>query len=143
MKKIIYILGSIVMVIGMISCEKQEIDPGMAPNHELAGTWSVIEYTLDMDPVYGPSHVYTYNTSFDADSIWVDNIYDSGIKVKAFAASESSFSVDNAIDVKSVGKYQNTNSLYARTSETLNISMDAANSIKAKYNKTITDHTPH
>ncbi len=81
------------MVFGLFSCEQEKIDPGVAPNSELAGTWSVIEYSLDMEPLYGPYHLYTYNTSADTDSIWVDNIYDSAIKVKAYALSETSFNL--------------------------------------------------
>ncbi len=97
MKKLIYILG-VVMIFGFFSCEQEKIDPGMAPNSELAGTWSVIEYGLDMTPLYGPSHLYTYNTSMEEDYIWVDNIYDWGIKVKAMATSTTTFEATNAVD---------------------------------------------
>ncbi len=92
MKKFIYLL-SLIVFFGIMSCEKQEIDPGMAPNSDLAGTWTITEYNLDMDATYGPYHLYTYNTSMDEDSIWVDNIYDSNIKVKASADSKTSFSL--------------------------------------------------
>lgn len=84
------------MLLGFVACEQEKIDPGMAPNSDLAGTWSVVEYDLDMNPLYGPYHLYTYNTSMDADSIWVDNIYDSNIKVKAFASSTTSFNLTSA-----------------------------------------------
>lgn len=98
MKKLLYIL-SLIVLLGFMSCE-EEIDPGMAPNTELHGTWSVSEYSLDLQThYYGPSHVYTYNTSFGEDSIWVDNIYDSGIKVKAGVVSSTSFSATGSVDV--------------------------------------------
>lgn len=88
------------MVFGLFSCEK-EIDPGLAPNSSLAGHWTVKEYDLDMNELYGPSHLYTYNTAFDNDSIWIDNIYDSGIKMKAHVVSETSFEMTNGIDLNS------------------------------------------
>ena len=102
MKRLTYIL-SILILVAFFSCKQEKIDPGMAPNTGLAGAWTVNEYDLDMNEVYGPSHLYTYNTSFDADSIWVDNIYDSGIKIKAFVLSESAFSIDNKADFSGTG----------------------------------------
>lgn len=102
MKTTIYILG-LILSIGLIACEKQEIEPGMAPNSELAGAWSVIEYSLDLEPLYGPSHLFTYNTSMDEDSIWIDNIYDWDIKVKAHVTSTSTFEVSNGHDY--AGRY--------------------------------------
>lgn len=97
MKKTIFIF-SIIISFGLLSCEK-DIDPGLAPNSKLAGHWTVNEYDLEMNEVYGPSHLYTYNTSFDADSIWIDNIYNSGIKLKAYVESETSFSRTGGRDI--------------------------------------------
>ncbi len=89
------------MAFGLLACEK-EIDPGLAPNSSLAGHWTVKEYDLDMNEIYGPSHLYTYNTSFGSDSIWIDNIYDSGIKLKASVLSSTSFSRTGGIDINNV-----------------------------------------
>jgi hypothetical protein len=96
MKKSIYIFG-LIMLFGLFACEK-EIDPGLAPNSTLAGHWTVKEYSLDMEELYGPYLLYTYNTSMDADSIWIDNIYDSGIKMKVGVASETTFEKTGGYD---------------------------------------------
>jgi hypothetical protein len=104
MKRVVYIL-SFLMVLCFMSCE-QEIDPGLAPNSKLCGQWTVKEYNLNMDefldPIgnpYAPYHLLTYNTANDADSIWVDNIYGSDVKMKAHVLTESSFERANGTDV--------------------------------------------
>ncbi len=100
------------MVLGFMSCEK-EIDPGLAPNSTLCGQWTVKEYDLNMDEVldpsgnpYAPYNLLTYNTASNADSIWIDNIYGSEVKMKAHVLSETSFDRSNGIDINdSLGGY--------------------------------------
>jgi len=104
MKKFIYIL-SIVAVFGFISCEKEEIDPGMAPNNELAGAWTIRYYDTDMVDQGYSWNVYTYNTSMDEDLIWMDNIYDEHVKVKAQVLSNTTFGVANGADINE-GDYE-------------------------------------
>ncbi len=96
MKKTIFLFS--LVLFGLFSCEKEKIDPGMAPNSTLAGHWTVNEYSLDMVQTYGPAKLLTYNTSFDQNSIWIDNIYDSNIKMKANVLSATSFGMTGGID---------------------------------------------
>ncbi|WP_299578211.1 lipid-binding protein [uncultured Sunxiuqinia sp.] len=66
---------------------------------QLSGDWTVIEYSLDADPLYGPYELQLYNTATGTDSIWIENIYDSGYKVKSAKLSETTFAVTGATDV--------------------------------------------
>jgi hypothetical protein len=91
-------LTIIVLSLFLFSCQ-EDLEIGDAGSVTLSGDWVVIEYSLDMEALYGPSTLQIYNTSFDEDKIWVDNIYDSGIKVKSNKLSETTFSVSEAEDV--------------------------------------------
>lgn len=81
----------------LFSCQ-EDLDIGDAGSVTLAGDWVVIEYSLDGDPLYGPYTLQIYNTSFNEDEIWVDNIYDSGYKVRSKKLSETTFGVTGAVD---------------------------------------------
>lgn len=70
----------------------------------LTGEWYVGEY-YDLELGYGPYSINIYNASFSEDSIWVDNIYDSGIKVKALKTGTNTFEVAGAPDVNGVLDY--------------------------------------
>lgn len=99
MKKIF--LYTIILVSGLLfmtSCQK-ELEAGGTTAEMLSGDWIVTEYSLEKEALYGPYTITIYNTSFAPDSIWVNNIYDSGIIVKAKIDSESSFSLSSGVDV--------------------------------------------
>ena len=68
------------------------------------GTWMVSEYNgADISEFwYGPYKLTIYNTALDQDAIWIDNIYDYGIRVKAGTTSKSTFAVTNAVDFNEV-----------------------------------------
>ncbi len=65
------------------------------------GTWIDSEYNgADISEFwYGPYQLTIYNTSLDQNSIWVDNIYDSGYKVKASTTSKTTFAATDAVDI--------------------------------------------
>jgi hypothetical protein len=86
----------------LISCDDDEIEAGTSSVYPIAGEWVVNEYLLDGTNVYGPYILDIYNTSFSEDSLWVDNIYDSGVKVKAAKTGETTFAVSGAADINEV-----------------------------------------
>lgn len=98
MKKFTKYLFFLAVVIGFSACQ-EDLEIGDAGSKTLSGDWVVSEYSLDGEFIYGPYTLQLYNTSFDKDSIWIDNIYDSGIKVKSTKLSETTFGVTGANDV--------------------------------------------
>lgn len=97
MKKILTYTALLVASLFLVtSCEKDEIGDAGSPT--LAGEWIVKEYSLDVEELYGPYEILIYNTSSDVDSIWVENIYDNGYKVKAAKLSETTFETTNATE---------------------------------------------
>jgi|GEM_PF-3176922 hypothetical protein len=98
MKKLIKYLFILALVIGFAACQ-EEYEVGDAGAKTLSGDWVVIEYNLDVEALYGPYTLQVYNTSFDPDMIWIENIYDSGYKVKANKLSDTTFGVTGATDV--------------------------------------------
>jgi hypothetical protein len=101
LNKISYLFLALIMVVSFTSCEvESEPDNNNLGNDELRGTWIVSEYNgADISELwYGPYALVIHNTSSDQNSIWVDNIYDSGIKVKAGVTSETTFGVTDADD---------------------------------------------
>ena len=103
LKKLSYLFLSLVFVTFFVSCEKIEsvADESGLDADEIMGTWMVSEYNgADVSEFwYGPYKLTIYNTALDQDSIWVDNIYNSGFKVKAGTTSKTTFAVTNAVDV--------------------------------------------
>ena len=102
-KKLSYLVLSLTMLTTFMSCEQQESVPDESGFYaeEIIGTWVVSEYNgADISEFwYGPYQLNIYNTSLDQNSIWVDNIYDSGIKVKAGTTSKTTFAVTDAVDI--------------------------------------------
>jgi hypothetical protein len=103
LKNISFLFFALALLISFVSCEQVESVPDESglDFQELTGTWVVSEYNgADISEFwYGPYQLIIYNTSANKDSIWIDNIYDSGIKVKAKATSQSTFAVSGAVDV--------------------------------------------
>lgn len=102
-QKISFMVLALALSISFASCEQQESvpdDSGLG-NDELRGTWIVSEYNgADISEFwYGPYALVIHNTSMDQNSIWVDNIYDSGIKVRAGVSSATTFEVTDAVDI--------------------------------------------
>lgn len=102
-QKISFMVIALALSISFVSCEQQESvpdDSGLG-NDELRGTWIVSEYNgADISEFwYGPYALVIHNTSMDQNSIWVDNIYDSGIKVRAGVSSATTFEVTDAVDI--------------------------------------------
>ncbi len=96
----IYIAALLFGCILFSSCEKEEI--GGTAAEKIAGEWVVNYYLLENNQLvnyYGPYTIDTYNTSLSIDSIWIQNIYDEGIKVKSKKLSETTFGVSEGIDV--------------------------------------------
>lgn len=103
LKYLSYLFLALAFSLSFVSCERIEpvADESGLDFAELRGTWVVSEYNgADIsEHWYGPYKLVIHNTSYDPDSIWIDNIYDSGIKVKAKTTSQSTFAVTDAVDV--------------------------------------------
>lgn len=91
-------LSIVAILFAFVACQ-DDLEVGDAGAKTLSGDWTVLEYNLDAEPLYGPYELQIYNTSFDEDSIWIENIYDSGYKIKAAKLSETTFAVTGAADV--------------------------------------------
>lgn len=102
-KKLSFLLLVLTLSISFVSCEQEEsvADESGLYAEEIMGTWVVSEYNgADISEFwYGPYQLTIYNTALDQNSIWVDNIYDSGYKVKAATTSKTTFAVTDAVDV--------------------------------------------
>jgi hypothetical protein len=98
MKKITKYLLILAVIVGFSACQ-EDLEVGDAGSKTLSGDWVVSEYSLEGEFLYGPYTLQLYNTSFDKDSIWIENIYDSGYKVKSGKLSETTFGVTGAVDV--------------------------------------------
>jgi hypothetical protein len=98
MKYIEIFVTLLVLGFGLCSCQK-ELEVGDAGAKILSGDWVVKEYDLKWNELYGPYTIQIYNTSFDTDSISVENIYDSSYKVKCKKLSETTFAVKGGADI--------------------------------------------
>ena len=87
-----------IFLLTAVSCQDDDFDQGFDSSYPVSGEWYVHEYYGDGSD-YGPYHLQIYNTSFSKDSLWVNNIYDSGIKVKALFNSDKTFGVTQGKDV--------------------------------------------
>lgn len=102
-KNLSLLFFALALSISFVSCEQVESVPDESglEAEEIMGTWVVSEYNgADISEFwYGPYKLTIYNTSLDQKSIWIDNIYDSGFKVKASTTSKTTFEASNAVDV--------------------------------------------
>jgi hypothetical protein len=102
MKNIKYLY--LIVLAGFIFSSCQEWidfkDPEIEHNSAwpITGEWYVGEY-YGGEFGYGPYSMDLYNSSFSEDSIWIDNIYDSGIKVKARKTGTNTFALTGGVDV--------------------------------------------
>ncbi len=91
----------IALAIGLltaVSCQDDDFDREFDPSHPVSGEWYVQEYYGD-GSAFGPYHVKTFNTSFSKDSLWVDNIYGSAIKVKTLLNADKTFGITQGKDI--------------------------------------------
>ncbi|MGQ1787755.1 lipid-binding protein [Saccharicrinis sp. GN24d3] len=105
MKKYIKIIGTLMVFSVLFVACQEDLEIGDAGAKTLSGDWVVSEYDLDMNNLYGPYTLQIYNTSMDEDSIWIDNIYDSGYKIKSGKLSETTFGATGMFDV--TGEFEN------------------------------------
>jgi len=102
-----------------VSCQDDDFDREFDSAHPVSGEWYVQEY-YDGGSTYGPYHLQTFNTSFNKDSLWVSNIYDSRIKVKSLINADKTFGVIQGADITeevatvsiSNGQILSTDSIY-------------------------------
>ena len=87
-----------IVFLAAVSCQDDDFDREFDPSYPVSGEWYVQEYYAD-GSAFGPYHVQTFNTSFSKDSLWVNNIYDSGIKVKALLNADKTFGVTQEKDI--------------------------------------------
>lgn len=98
--KVIFGILFVFTLVITLSCEKDDKWKDLqtfSTAYPLCG-----QYFVEEDGFYGPYGPYSvslYNTSNDPGSVWVDNIYDSGIKIKA-SFSGTNFS---AVRAKNIG----------------------------------------
>jgi len=109
MKNIKYLY--LIVLIGFVfsSCQewidKDEVEIEYSAAWPITGEWNVSEYYDTGDGfvnAYGPYGMNLFNSSFSEDSIWIDNLYDSGIKIKAQKTGTTTFVVTGAPDVNGV-----------------------------------------
>lgn len=98
MKKI-FLYTIVIGMLALLNACQEELEIGDAGSVILSGDWVVTEYSLDGEALYGPYTLQVYNTSFDENSIWIENIYDSGYKIKSGRLSDTTFGVTGAVDV--------------------------------------------
>lgn len=105
MKTNAYMILLLFLGIFLIACEEEDIKVEYSSAYPLAGRWSVYEYYPD-ESVYPDGHPYhldIYNTANSTDSIWIDNIWDSGIKARVAAdVKNATFSVAESFDINQV-----------------------------------------
>ena len=109
----------IIMIVVIVGCKNDDFDREFNSTYPVAGEWYVSEY-YDGGFVYGPYHLQIFNTSFSKDSIWISNIYDSGIKLRAKVNADKTFGVTKSADIEehvsagtiSGGKIIDTDSIY-------------------------------
>lgn len=86
--------------------DKDEVEIEYSAAWPITGEWYVSEYYDDgeggMINAYGPYSMNLYNSSFSEDSIWIDNIYDSGIKIKVRKTGTNTFAGEGVSDVNGV-----------------------------------------
>lgn len=99
MKNYIKILGALFLFGSLFSACQEDLEIGDAGARILSGDWVVNEYDLDLNNLYGPYTLQIYNTSFDENSIWIENIYDSGYKIKTSKLSDTTFGGEGSVDV--------------------------------------------
>src|SRR6187455_1795203 len=87
-----------IVFLSAVSCQDDDFDQEFDPSHPVSGEWYVQEYYGD-GSAFGPYHVKTFNTSFSKDSLWVDNIYGSAIKVKTLLNADKTFGITRGKDV--------------------------------------------
>lgn len=96
MKYTIKLLQFFILALIVFSCEKDdEIKVDYSSVYPIAGSWIVSEY-WEGEFGYGPYELMIYNTANSADSLWIDNLYDSSIKIKAVKTGSNTFSVDSS-----------------------------------------------
>tara|TARA_R110002050_G_C8574664_1_gene483006 strand:+ start:57 stop:500 length:444 start_codon:yes stop_codon:yes gene_type:complete len=98
MKNITKYMFLLLVIVGFSACQ-EDYKVEDAGSLELSGDWTVGEYSLDSELLYGFYELQLYNTATGTDSIWIDNIYESGYKVKSAKLSETTFAVTGATDV--------------------------------------------
>ena len=98
MKKI-FLYALVIGIFAILNACQEDLEIGDAGSVILSGDWVVIEYSLDGDPLYGPYTLQIYNTASNPDEIWIENIYDSGYKIRSKKLSETTFGVTGAVDV--------------------------------------------
>lgn len=87
--------------------------------YPVAGEWYVHEY-YGNGSNYGPYHLQIFNTANSKDSVWISNIYDNHIKVKAIVNADKTFGITDGPDIAeevakvtiSGGKIIDTDSVY-------------------------------
>ena len=97
--KVIFGMLFIFTLVIVLSCEKED---KWKDFQKFSTSYSVSgHYVIEEDGfsgLYGPYSLSIYNTANNLDSVWIDNIYDDGIKVKA-AFNGTNFNVTKAINV--------------------------------------------
>ena len=113
----IYIVSGLLLL--TTAC-KEDVDPGVSPVYPVAGEWVVYEYYEGDSHGYGPYHIEIYNTAFEKNDAWIENVYGAGVKVKVNVNEDKTFDATDAEDVSggylkatiSNGKVIDTDSVY-------------------------------
>lgn len=87
-----------IFLLTAVSCQDDDFDREFDSSYPVSGEWYVQEYYGD-GSAFGPYHVKTFNTSFSKDSLWVDNIYGSAIKVKTLLNADKTFGITQGKDI--------------------------------------------
>ena len=92
------LIALVIVLLAAVSCQDDDFDREFDSTHPVSGEWYVKEYYDGGEP-YGPYHLQIFNTSFSKDSLWVNNIYDSGVKVKTLLNADETFGITQGKDI--------------------------------------------
>lgn len=92
-----YILGLVMMIV-FTNCKDDE-EVKYEATYPVSGEWYVNEYYEGDDTAYGPYHLQIFNTANSTDSVWISNVYGSGVVIKAIVNPDKTFSVTEAPDI--------------------------------------------
>lgn len=105
MKKLTFLILIMPLVVFLGSCDDDKAEQTFNATYPVSGEWVVNEYYEGDDHAYGPYHLQIFNTANSEDSVWISNVYGSGVKIKAIVNADKTFSTEDAPDINEAYAY--------------------------------------